>query len=85
MDYSLPGPSIHGIFQAKVLEWGAIAFSTDDARGWQCPFVLFRLLLMQILLPFAAAAGAAKSPILLPGHTILEELFLSTVCGLPVC
>ena len=27
MDYSLPGPSIHGIFQAKVLEWGAIAFS----------------------------------------------------------
>ena len=27
MDYSLPGPSIHGIFQARVLEWGAIAFS----------------------------------------------------------
>ena len=24
MDFSLPGPSIHGIFQAKVLEWGAI-------------------------------------------------------------
>ena len=24
MDYSLPGPSIHGIFQANVLEWGAI-------------------------------------------------------------
>jgi len=23
---SLPGSSIHGIFQAKVLEWGAIAF-----------------------------------------------------------
>src|SRR5574337_898016 len=27
MDYSLPGSSVHGIFQAKVLEWGAIAFS----------------------------------------------------------
>ena len=27
MDYRLPGSSIHGIFQAKVLEWGAIAFS----------------------------------------------------------
>ena len=26
MDYSLPGSSIHGIFQARVLEWGAIAF-----------------------------------------------------------
>ena len=27
MDCSLPGSSIHGIFQATVLEWGAIAFS----------------------------------------------------------
>ena len=27
MDCSLPGPSIHGIFQARVLERGAIAFS----------------------------------------------------------
>ena len=30
MDYSLPGSSIHGIFQARVLEWGAIAFSTME-------------------------------------------------------
>ena len=28
MDCSPPGSSIHGIFQARVLEWGAIAFST---------------------------------------------------------
>ena len=27
MDGSLPGSSIHGIFQARALEWGAIAFS----------------------------------------------------------
>ena len=27
IDSSLPGSSIHGIFQARVLEWGAIAFS----------------------------------------------------------
>ena len=27
MDCSLPGSSVYGIFQAKVLEWGAIAFS----------------------------------------------------------
>ena len=25
MDYSQPGSSVHGIFQARVLEWGAIA------------------------------------------------------------
>ena len=27
MDCSLPGSSVHGIFQARVLEWGATAFS----------------------------------------------------------
>ena len=27
MDCSLAGSSVHGIFQARVLEWGAIAFS----------------------------------------------------------
>ena len=27
MDCSLPGSSVHEIFQARVLEWGAIAFS----------------------------------------------------------
>ena len=30
MDCSLPGSSIHGIFQARVLEWGAIAFSKNE-------------------------------------------------------
>ena len=29
MDCSLPGSSVHGIFQARVLEWGAIAFSVS--------------------------------------------------------
>ena len=27
MDCSLSGSSVHGIFQARVLEWGAISFS----------------------------------------------------------
>ena len=31
-DSSLPGSSIHGIFQARVLEWGAIAFSAIEAE-----------------------------------------------------
>ena len=31
MDCNPPGSSIHGIFQARVLEWGAIAFSTTSA------------------------------------------------------
>ena len=32
MDYSPPGSSIHGILQARVLEWGAIAFSGTELR-----------------------------------------------------
>ena len=35
MDCSLPGSSAHGIFQARVLEWGAIAFSGLIAQS--CP------------------------------------------------
>ena len=30
IDISLPGSSIHGIFQARVLEWGATAFSNAE-------------------------------------------------------
>ena len=32
MDCSLPASSVHGIFQARVLEWVAIAFSDDQPR-----------------------------------------------------
>ena len=31
MGFSPPGSSVHGIFQARVLEWGAIAFSSPTA------------------------------------------------------
>ena len=33
MDCSLPGFFVHGIFQARVLEWGAIAFSIEGAAA----------------------------------------------------
>ena len=33
MDCSLPGSSVHGIFQARSLEWGAIAFSDGVAES----------------------------------------------------
>ena len=35
MDCSLPGSSVHGIFQARVLEWGAIAFSESCSTALQ--------------------------------------------------
>ena len=37
MDCSPPGSSIHGIFQARVLEWGAIAFSRLLSSPCQIP------------------------------------------------
>ena len=41
MDCSIPGSSVHRIFQARVLEWGAIAFSGgqncwDPNLGFHC-------------------------------------------------
>ena len=45
MDCSPPGSSIHGIFQARVLEWGAIAFS-------QNVYILFQNLLKILLVKF---------------------------------
>ena len=40
MDCSLPGSSVHRVFQARVLEWGAIAFSgvlslASPIHGWE--------------------------------------------------
>ena len=35
MDCSLPGSSVHGIFQARVLEWSAIAFSIYVLGSYQ--------------------------------------------------
>ena len=32
MDYSLPGSSVHGIFQARILEWVAISFSRRSSQ-----------------------------------------------------
>ena len=37
MDCSLPGSSVHGIFQARVLEWGAIAFSGLAPKSTMLP------------------------------------------------
>ena len=41
MECSLPGSSIHGIFQARVLEWGAISFSVQLFRSVFLNFKIF--------------------------------------------
>ena len=46
MDYSLPGSSVHGIFQARVLEWVAIAFSIQLIVG-NIKSLLFKMVVIQ--------------------------------------
>ena len=55
MDYSLPSSSVHGIFQAGVLEWGAIAFS-ENILGktiLSLPLYLVLLFTMKVLVVLA--------------------------------
>ena len=40
MDCSLPSSSIHGIFQARVLEWVAVAFSVDHQGSQQLSILI---------------------------------------------
>ena len=50
MDCSLPGSSVHGIFQARVLEWGAIAFSDSQPQANTNLFSVFiDVLILDIL------------------------------------
>ena len=49
MNCSLPGSCVHGIFQARVLEWGAIAFSRGSEGG---SFQPLQLLMMAIMAPW---------------------------------
>jgi len=44
MDCSLPGSSVHGIFQARVLEWGAIAPGLNSALPFTNYMTLYNFL-----------------------------------------
>ena len=70
MDCSLPGSSIHGILQARVLEWGAIAFSEDNSKSWdeelkKCFFPFLRVSLL-----FNAVILLPRKPPLLCSHSV---------------
>ena len=53
MNCSPPGSSVHGIFQARVLEWGAIAFSVKVVGKPQFCFQWGGLSLILVLLAFS--------------------------------
>ena len=48
MDYSLSGSSVHGILQARVLEWGAIVLSPDGTSGKESTCPMHKIQEMQV-------------------------------------
>ena len=64
MDCSLPGSSIHGIFQARVLEWGAIA---SPIISWS----LLKLMSTELVMP--------SNRLILCLTLLLPSIFLSIV------
>ena len=60
MDCSLPGSSIHGIFQARVLEWGAIALYQITANLAASSKILFINSVLQVRNPGGLAVFSAQ-------------------------
>ena len=68
MDCSPPGSSVHGIFQARVLEWGAIAFSDLPLSHLESPLLGGYYMLKSVLY--------VLSHLILIKHSVLQVLSL---------
>ena len=62
MDYSLQGSSVHGIFQAQILEWVAISYSRESSWLRELNLGLLHLLHWQADLPTAPPGKFLGSP-----------------------
>ena len=74
MDCSLPGYSIHEIFQPRVLEWGAITFSNNimsesQINSYLQPLALCFWLTLQSAMGLARRRQWQPTPVLLPGKS----------------
>ena len=88
MDCSPPGSSVHGIFQARVLEWGAIAFSEWIRQT--VPSSLVHVLLptpapawlpcLPILCNFRFSGASVLAPNDNPFHCNPDSLALALMC-----
>ena len=91
MDCSLPGSSIHGIFQARVLECGAIAFSVlwlssillqketathSSNFAWKIPWIEE---------PGRLQSMVSQSQTLLSTHTVLHCMYIPHLLHLFIC
>ena len=74
MDCSPPGSSVHGILQARVLEWGAIAFSAAPITAWQIEGEKVEVVTDSLFLGFKIAVDSDCS------HEIKRCLLLLVGC-----
>ena len=67
MDCSPPGSSVHGIFQARILEWGAIAFSVGLAQTTlkPHPLLFFTWLIIAIFISLSLDNTFLKGTVLI--------------------
>ena len=82
MDYSLPGSSIQGVFQARVLEWGAIAFSDHILSHCNKSFIHFKILLADQVSGLEEEE-AMNSVTYAPHFPRAYQLMLSRLMGYP--
>ena len=78
MDCSLPGSSAHGIFQARVLEWSAIAFSSTNDPIFQSINYLLNAKVENLHFAFSLKITLAIQG-LLCFHTNCKIIFPSSV------
>ena len=80
MDHSLPASSVHGIFQARVLEWGAIAFSSESLRKcyFCCGGGLLHLFLFLVISEVCTLSGAVT--LVTPSSNVIYKI-ATTKCS----
>ena len=61
MDCSSPGSSVHGIFQARILEWAAISFSRESSQSSYLPMSPVPPALQADSLPAEPSTASQKS------------------------
>ena len=78
VDCSPPGSSPHGIFQARALEWGAIAFSTFQPSHYNTQVNGTRLLIIESI-PIGCNTNVSGLPHIFQKHR--REMYLLTFCS----
>ena len=92
MDYSLPGSSLNGIFQARIMEWVAIFFSRGSSQESNPGLLHCRQILSQLsykvspfpTIPFNKNHTIIRLLVILPKLSYNKWLFLSPSAKLPL-